>query len=458
MTLKFLEPQGGTERTSATPAPDEILEQLDLITASPLFSRSKRYPSFLRYIVERTLSGEVDQLKERTLGVEVFNRPSDYDTNTDPVVRITAGEIRKRLAQYYGEPGHGHQLRVELPLGSYAPLFSRPAGHPQGLHAGFRPLEPEAALLPGASLGSAWPDEVSPPPSSSEPDVAHSEVQPGAGVVNADTATADRSRGTRLLRLLVASFACLFFFALLIHLAQSALTQRRERGLAAFWQSVLHAEAPALIVVGVHAFGPDGKELAPLSGEGQGSTMLTSMTSTNMVPLSDLVAYSRITDLLTTHSHAYRTQSSAQTTFEQLQPGPVVLIGGLDNIWTLRLLAPLRFHFDGQFTMDGRIEDATHPGTVWRFNNAQSSHAISRDYAIVASFFDPAIEQRVVVAAGIGRNGTAAATRFLTNTRQLEAWVSKLPQASDGNVELVLSTDIVEGEQGPAHIVASYTW
>ena len=70
--------------------------------------------------------GNVDQLKERTLGIEVFGRELDYDTNIDHIVRSTAGEIRKRIAQYYHEPGHESEIRIDLPSGSYVPEFHWP--------------------------------------------------------------------------------------------------------------------------------------------------------------------------------------------------------------------------------------------------------------------------------------------------------------------------------------------
>src|SRR5580692_3260583 len=105
-----------------------IVAQLERILASPLFKNSKRYPNLLRYVVERTLDGHPDELKERTLGIEVFGREPDYDTNLDPVVRTTAAEIRKRLAQYYQEPAHDAEVRIDLPLGSYAARFQAPAG------------------------------------------------------------------------------------------------------------------------------------------------------------------------------------------------------------------------------------------------------------------------------------------------------------------------------------------
>src|ERR1700677_4709739 len=100
-----------------------IREQLDRLLANPHFSHSKRFPSFLRFVVEQTLAGEADNIKERTLGIEIFGRDADYDTASDPIVRVTAAEIRKRVAQYYQDPAHVNELRIALPPGSYIPKF-----------------------------------------------------------------------------------------------------------------------------------------------------------------------------------------------------------------------------------------------------------------------------------------------------------------------------------------------
>jgi hypothetical protein len=80
----------------------EIREQLNRILADSLFRNSRRYPKLLRYVVDTTLAGREDSLKERTLGVEVFGKAPDYDTNEDHIVRSTAAEVRKRLIQYQG--------------------------------------------------------------------------------------------------------------------------------------------------------------------------------------------------------------------------------------------------------------------------------------------------------------------------------------------------------------------
>src|ERR1700682_3653086 len=106
---------------------DAIRQQLERMLSNPLFKNSKRYPNLLRYIVEHTLEGFPGELKERTLGVEVFGREPSYDTNADPVVRATAGEIRKRIAQYYHEHGRETEIRIDLLPGSYVPGFEIPA-------------------------------------------------------------------------------------------------------------------------------------------------------------------------------------------------------------------------------------------------------------------------------------------------------------------------------------------
>ena len=77
-----------------------VEEQLHRLQSSSLFIHSRRYPLFLEHVVRKTLEGKSDELKERIIGIEAFGRPADYDLNTDPVVRTTAGEVRRRLAQY----------------------------------------------------------------------------------------------------------------------------------------------------------------------------------------------------------------------------------------------------------------------------------------------------------------------------------------------------------------------
>jgi hypothetical protein len=100
----------------------EIREHLDEILAGDEFSSSRRASELLRHLVERALAGDAESLKERLLGVEIFHRRSDYNTSTDAIVRVTANDVRRRLAHFYTE--HPSQpMRISLPLGSYVPDF-----------------------------------------------------------------------------------------------------------------------------------------------------------------------------------------------------------------------------------------------------------------------------------------------------------------------------------------------
>jgi TolB-like protein/tetratricopeptide (TPR) repeat protein len=101
-----------------------VRNHLDQILASHFFAGSKRTQDFLRLIVTHTLEGDLDSLRERMIGAEMFGRPIGYDTGNDSVVRVRASEVRKKLAQFYGEAGGASlPLRIELPSGSYVPRF-----------------------------------------------------------------------------------------------------------------------------------------------------------------------------------------------------------------------------------------------------------------------------------------------------------------------------------------------
>lgn len=102
----------------------QIREEMQRVLESAAFRTSKRCREFLQYIVEQTVNGSAGSLKERSIGIEVFGLPQDYDTSQHTVVRVTATEVRKKLAQYYvSENGTHHDVRIELPPGSYNAEF-----------------------------------------------------------------------------------------------------------------------------------------------------------------------------------------------------------------------------------------------------------------------------------------------------------------------------------------------
>jgi TolB-like protein len=113
-----------TQTVPSIPA-SEVRAELDRILASRGFSTAGRLSKLLRYCVDRTLAGETDQLKEYSVGVEVFERDDKYDPRLDSIVRVEAGRLRSKLDEYYNENGAGSDVRIALPRGGYTATFER---------------------------------------------------------------------------------------------------------------------------------------------------------------------------------------------------------------------------------------------------------------------------------------------------------------------------------------------
>jgi TolB-like protein len=151
-----------------TPTPDEVRAQLDRILASETFATATRLRRFLRYVVERSLAGEGEQLKEYVIGVDVFDRDGEYDPRIDAIVRVEAGRLRAKLDEQEQGVGAADAVRIRIPRGSYAPVFERrqievalpavpvaTAPNPGRLTAG-RGAFLAAAVIGALLAGGAW--------------------------------------------------------------------------------------------------------------------------------------------------------------------------------------------------------------------------------------------------------------------------------------------------------------
>lgn len=118
----------------------DVRAELDRVLATKGFSSAGRLSKLLRHVVEKTLAGETDQLKEYAVGVEVFERDGNYDPRLDSIVRVEAGRLRSRLDEYYNGEGAGSPIRINLPRGGYSARFDR---HEQ-------PTAPQAPTAPKA--------------------------------------------------------------------------------------------------------------------------------------------------------------------------------------------------------------------------------------------------------------------------------------------------------------------
>lgn len=138
-----------------TPSLAEISNQLERILASSLFSGSERSATFLRFCVEQSLRGNLDGIKESTLGVAVFGRPADYDPKADAIVRVHARRVREKLEIYYNTVGVRDELLITIPKGRYIPnIAKREPTEMQDLTAA--EPEPVAPEERGASRWKLW--------------------------------------------------------------------------------------------------------------------------------------------------------------------------------------------------------------------------------------------------------------------------------------------------------------
>jgi adenylate cyclase len=136
------------------PSASEVRTALDRILASRCFQQAGRASDFLRFVVERTLAGEGQRLKGYTIGVEVFGRPADFDAQSDALVRVEAGRLRRRLVEYYAGDGAEDPVRIELPRGTYAVDY-RFAGADEEAQPAEAPPPPVAAPRAPSWRGAA---------------------------------------------------------------------------------------------------------------------------------------------------------------------------------------------------------------------------------------------------------------------------------------------------------------
>ena len=399
--------------------------QVERLLATPFFNHSRRFPSFLRYVVEQTLGGNSENLKERTLGIEIFGKSADYDTANDPIVRVTAAEIRKRIAQYYQQPGHQSELRLSLPPGSYIPQFY------------FSPAE-AAALEPEAGI---------------EPDVRGLPEQP-AHIHDPAAAPSRRTRPRIRTRWIFATTGGLLLAAVFSFFAWR---QQKHAASSEFWGPILASNEPVLFCV---ADQPEYTALALRDADEPANQVILNEKVTAVI-IDDLSTITKVAGVLQSGGKRYTVRGEGTTSLTDLRNGPSIILGAFDNAWTLRLLRPLRYHFANNPTMTVfSIVDSTAPQkSRWVVDRAQQiATGVYMDYAIVARFTDPTTGKPTLIAAGIGRGGTNAAGEFLSNPDLMQAVRNQKPSPAMKNVEVVLSTQIIGGEPGTPKVEGVYFW
>jgi hypothetical protein len=410
-----------------TPTTEEertaVLLEMDRLLNSRHFRNSKRYPALLEYIIRETLAGNSESLKERVLGIAVFHRPPDYDANADPIVRVTAGEIRKRIAQYYHEEDAAGEIQIDLRPGSYVPEF-----HPVSFVA--TEIPKPSGELPSASAAPV-PIEVKTPPLAGS--------------------TGDRSRWKRNALAIVS-------IALLVSAILAAVVRWRmpDDQRSQMWYPLLNSPAPVLLVVGQPHMAQTGTPTPNSAYEHSPASELE---------LPDAIAMAHLCAMLDAHHHLYQIVGVNSASLSDLRKGPAVLVGGVNNPWTLRILSPLRFSIASSGDSSAspavlRITDRKNQaGSPWTVDFRQPINTIAHDYAIIARFQANMTDGEVMVVAGLGSGGTESASKFINSANYMKQLASHAPRDwRTMNMEAVLETEVIGGRAGHPHIVAAEFW
>jgi hypothetical protein len=414
---------------------EQIREQLDRLVADHAFRSSKRSVAFLRYVVEQTLNGSADLIKERTIGAEVFEREPSYDTNLDHVVRTAATELRKRVAIYYGEEKHRSELRISLTPGSYIPHFSFPP------NAQTVSLEPELAADSGSSNGSQIHSAG-----------LEAVQEPFAKDLHEQTGVRPRRSRWALVLALCAILPIGGFAGYgWLH---------RETAQDLFWRPVLDTPGSVLVAVGDVPNGPP----VEAGVDGDFPTPILRSTASPTVPFADAVTIARVVGVLEARGKKVLIRRESASSFSDLREGPVVLIGAFNNEWSLRLTHPLRY----SLALDTEkhlvyIRDVKNPtARNWSWRTDQSTdHRVGvgspvlKDYALISRIRNSETGHVVVVIGGLYTYGTEAAGEFLTDPQFLQAMAKAAgPDSARQNLQIVLETTVTDETPGPPRVVA----
>jgi hypothetical protein len=395
---------GASQDSNRVPE-ESVRQELNRVLSSHEFHSSKRSQDFIRYVVEHTLTGRADMLKERTIGIDVFGRSTSYEPSDDATVRVKAGEVRKRLGLYYAGQGATDPVRIELPAGTYIPEF-------RWINVAPAETAVEVALPPVLA-----------------PETSHGQWVGGNRAVWIPVA--------------VLALAAVGWWLARGHSAPTPLDQ--------FWSPVLNGTAPvSLCAAYVPVYGLNRDDADP--AQSRDFVLLTDQ----FVGGGDLQATARLSSMLTRMQRPYTVRIGNDVSFKDLRSAPAILIGYSYTRWK-EISSQLRYFIEVSNARVG-ITDNGKP-TPWTIANLPADRRTNEDYAIVSRVFHPDTHAMLVEIAGITQYGTEAAAELVTNPDLLAEAVNGAPADwQKKNLQFVLHVKVIAGTPSSPKVIGAYYW
>ena len=414
-----------TQITEPAPQENEALDReacwelLKRVAASTPLKRATRLQELLLYVGQSSLIDGREQVREHEIGAKVFGRPEQYDTSIDNIVRTNVSDLRKRIAAYFQGEGLHEPVVMEIPRGSYLPVFHRrPAETGSDADSAAMAQMAEAGAVPPA----AW--------------------LPRRWELPMAIATA--------LVILALAAGCFFLWSQLRSARVSFSAGKNSPAVAEFWQPILREKGDILICAGGNVLAPNAL-LGVITADKNTDYPYFSVTTVSSVAM--------LSSLIERGGATPKFAFAATTALPEFHEHPVILLNAYNNHWTLRLAEPLRFHFSPEFgDPNHTILDRMRPDVGWK-RDYSIPYSSADDYALIARFWDSTTDNWVLILAGLGRNGTEAAAQVVTTPQYLELLREKAGKDfTNRNIEAVLKLSVVEGKTGAPSIVAVHVW
>jgi hypothetical protein len=438
------------------------------VTRGAAFQGSHRSGQFLDYIVEKALAGNLDSLKERVIGIELFGRVPTYDTGEDSIVRVTASDVRKRLLQHYGRYGASSQIRVNLPTGSYVPEITWVGNDKAGL---FSFSEAPQDLLDTNQKSAAGPETLTPVP-----------LEPIAAAPLASDAGSPQSKVTSWRRwiafIILVAAVILVFFAILWNRPLHATAGQSISVLP--WSEFLNSpHSLHLITSDPNIFelqGFTGVQISLSDYANHNYIQEPSKLSPEVKKISDSILKgdksasaadppiaAEIAALAQTANKSIEVRPARNIQFSDLKSDDNFIFLGSPSSdpWSALFSDQLDFRFIFDKDSGQEIIRNMHPrqNELTTYVPTAPGWATGRSYAIIAFVKNPDQGGRALLIAGMNGEGTEAAGKLVTDLPRLTAILRSCglpPSSPPQDFEILLQLNSLAGSSHNVEVPACH--